>query len=118
MNWPNRAASIGAFLDITERKRATEILRESERYVRGTLDALPEHVAVLNDKGVIEAVNRPGSVSPKRMAARRQRYQSASIIWRSVAMPPLQAIRAPPKWRDSWTNFLQASEMNLRRNTL
>jgi PAS domain S-box-containing protein len=45
--------------DITERKRAAEALRASEAFVRGVLNALPEHVVVLDEHGVVSAVNEP-----------------------------------------------------------
>jgi PAS domain S-box-containing protein len=47
-----------AFLrDITERKRAEQAVRDSERFLQATLDALPSHVAILNRHGEIMAVN-------------------------------------------------------------
>jgi len=49
----------GVVIDVTADRKAAETARESERYVRGMLDALPEHVAVLDERGVIEAVNEP-----------------------------------------------------------
>ena len=45
--------------DITERKRAAEALRASEAFVRGVLNAAPEHVVVLDEHGVVSAVNEP-----------------------------------------------------------
>ena len=45
--------------DITERKRAAEALRASEAFVRGVLNALPEHVVVLDEHGAVSAVNEP-----------------------------------------------------------
>jgi len=44
--------------DITERKAAEASLLEAERMVRGTLDALSEHIAILDEQGRILAVNR------------------------------------------------------------
>jgi diguanylate cyclase (GGDEF)-like protein/PAS domain S-box-containing protein len=41
-----------------ERKLASEFLRESERFARSTLEALPEHVAILDEGGDIIAVNQ------------------------------------------------------------
>jgi PAS domain S-box-containing protein len=43
--------------DITERKRAADAIEESERFLHSTLDALSSHVAILNESGVIAAVN-------------------------------------------------------------
>jgi PAS domain S-box-containing protein len=44
--------------DISERKRAEERLREAERFAVSTLDALAEHIAVLDEAGTIVATNR------------------------------------------------------------
>ncbi len=43
--------------DITERKRAEKALEESERFARATVDALSAHIAILDENGVILAVN-------------------------------------------------------------
>lgn len=45
--------------DITERKRAAEAVKASEAFVRDVLNSLPEHVAVLDDSGLVIAVNEP-----------------------------------------------------------
>ncbi|MGY8682809.1 AAA family ATPase [Bradyrhizobium sp. UFLA05-153] len=45
-------------LDLTERKRAEEALRESERSLRSAIDGIPGFVAVLAPNGDVEAVNR------------------------------------------------------------
>jgi len=44
--------------DISERRRAEERLREAERFAVSTLDALAEHIAVLDEAGTIVATNR------------------------------------------------------------
>ncbi len=44
-----------------EERTAEEAVRASEAFVRSVLDALPEHVAVLDAAGIIVAVNRPWS---------------------------------------------------------
>jgi diguanylate cyclase (GGDEF)-like protein/PAS domain S-box-containing protein len=44
--------------DITERKRALAAVAESERFTRATLDALEDHVCVLEASGTIIMVNR------------------------------------------------------------
>lgn len=43
---------------IGERQRAEEALRSSVQFVRATLDALSAHVCVLDERGVVIAVNR------------------------------------------------------------
>ncbi|MEQ1636197.1 MAG: PAS domain S-box protein [Methylococcales bacterium] len=51
--------AVGAFQDITEEKKAAEVVRLSEAFVRGVLNSLPEHVVVLDKQGVVTAVNEP-----------------------------------------------------------
>ncbi|MGA9752126.1 MAG: PAS domain S-box protein [Acidobacteriota bacterium] len=48
----------GTFQDITERKKASEALRASERFTEATLDALAAHICVLDERGRIIKVNR------------------------------------------------------------
>jgi PAS domain S-box-containing protein len=45
--------------NITERKQAEQALRESEAFQKDILNSLPAHIAVLNDEGLIVAVNEP-----------------------------------------------------------
>lgn len=47
----------GVARDITERKLAKDRLRESEVFLRATLDALPANIAILDERGAILAVN-------------------------------------------------------------
>jgi len=44
-------------LDLTERKRAEEALRESERSMRSAIDGIPGQVGILTPNGELEAVN-------------------------------------------------------------
>ena len=44
-------------LDLTERKRAEEAVRESERSLRSTIDGIPGQVGILAPNGELEAVN-------------------------------------------------------------
>ena len=47
----------GFIQDITARKQSEERLRESQRFLQSTLDALSAHIAILDVTGVIIAVN-------------------------------------------------------------
>lgn len=49
--------SYGVVIDVTAERNAAQQAHESERRVRGMLDSLPEHIAVLDAGGVIEFVN-------------------------------------------------------------
>ena len=44
-------------MDITRRKQAEDEIRESQRFLQSTLDALSAHIAILDETGVIIAVN-------------------------------------------------------------
>lgn len=46
-----------AVSDISARRKAEDALVESERFARGTLDALSAHIAIVNEAGDILAVN-------------------------------------------------------------
>lgn len=49
--------AIGTSQDITEQKKAEDNLKESKRFAIATLDALPFHIAILDENGYIIAVN-------------------------------------------------------------
>ncbi|MHB8899170.1 MAG: PAS domain-containing protein [Thermoguttaceae bacterium] len=50
---------VGADVDITERKQAEEVLRQSEEFKLAILDSVPSHIAVLDLEGTIVEVNGP-----------------------------------------------------------
>ena len=45
--------------DITERKQAELVVRQSEAFKRAILDSIDAHIAVLDQQGIVVAVNRP-----------------------------------------------------------
>jgi len=49
---------VGVMLDITDRKRAEEAVRESERFAQSTVNALDANIAILAGTGEIISVNR------------------------------------------------------------
>ncbi len=49
---------VAIYEDVTERKRAEQAVRESESFLRATLDALSSHIAVLDASGRIVLTNR------------------------------------------------------------
>lgn len=51
--------AVGAFMDISALKQAAESVSKSEAFVLDVLNSLPEHVAVLDERGSIIAVNEP-----------------------------------------------------------
>nr|WP_243415220.1 PAS domain-containing protein [Altererythrobacter segetis] len=53
-------SSIGAHLDITDRKRAEESLRESEARLRAILDAVPDCVKLFDDESRLTYINPRG----------------------------------------------------------
>ena len=54
---PTRA--VLAALDVTPEKKAAAAVQQSAEFVRGVLDSLPDHVVVLNQEGLVLAVNAP-----------------------------------------------------------
>ena len=51
------AANLALHAEIVERKRAEEALRESQRFLSSSLDALADHIAVLDEEGKILLIN-------------------------------------------------------------
>jgi PAS domain S-box-containing protein len=56
--WNGKPATMNFYNDITERKRVEEELKKSELFARATLDALSTNIAILDENGIIIAVNR------------------------------------------------------------
>lgn len=48
---------LGTAMDITERKQMELALQKSEQFVTAIINSLPDHIAVLDEKGVIISVN-------------------------------------------------------------
>jgi PAS domain S-box-containing protein len=49
---------VGFAQDVSHRKRRLQELRESEEFLRGTLDALPDAIAILDERGAVVQTNR------------------------------------------------------------
>ena len=54
----NYSGTIAGIIDITGRKRAEEVIRTSAQFQRAILDGLSAHIAVIDDSGLILAVNQ------------------------------------------------------------
>lgn len=57
-NSGNILQMVGFIQDITERKAAEEKLQDSKRFFQYALDALSAHIAILDEDGIITAVNK------------------------------------------------------------
>ncbi|NOK22635.1 PAS domain-containing sensor histidine kinase [Corallococcus carmarthensis] len=55
--YPSSEGLTVCFRDVSARKRAAQALHESEQFLRSTLDSLSTHIAILDGRGVILAVN-------------------------------------------------------------
>jgi PAS domain S-box-containing protein len=53
------SSSMVAAFDVTLERGAIEATRQSEQFLRGVLDSLPQEIAVLDQEGTIIAVNEP-----------------------------------------------------------
>ena len=49
---------VGAHTDISEQTRAHDIIAQLERFARSTIDSLSAHIAIVDDRGTILAVNK------------------------------------------------------------
>jgi PAS domain-containing protein len=75
---------VATIRDITEHKRIEDALKESERFVHSTFDALPEHICVLDETGTIVAVNKAWREFAVAMARIQDVPTRGSITWRCV----------------------------------
>jgi diguanylate cyclase (GGDEF)-like protein/PAS domain S-box-containing protein len=64
---------ISVIQDVTERRRAQAALAESERFAKSTLDALAQHLCVLDETGTVVAVNRAWTAFAEANGLRAQR---------------------------------------------
>ncbi len=86
--------------DIEDRKRAENQLRQDERELRQLMDALPQHVLVLDKNGALLQANRTlldykGSTLEEMKARRRSRAELTEMF-------------IPTIWRESRTNDVLA----------
>lgn len=58
IEWSGQPGLLVALRDITEYKRTTEVLRQSDAFNQAVLNSLTSHIAVINEEGVIVAINR------------------------------------------------------------
>jgi PAS domain S-box-containing protein len=56
--WNGKPATMNFYTDITDQKRVEDELIKSEIFAHATLDALSTNIAILNENGIIIAVNR------------------------------------------------------------
>ncbi len=95
--WQGCPAFLAALHDITARKRAEQLLIDSQRLLRTALDGLSARIAILDQKGVIVAVNQNwraalnGDDSPEPRAGIGGNYLA---IWAVSAMPEAPAVTA------------------------
>jgi len=53
INWEGKPATLSFLTDITDRKRAEEVLRESEERYRSIFEAVPDMIALVDEGGTI-----------------------------------------------------------------
>lgn len=58
IEWDGKPATMNFYTDITDRKHAEDELKKAELFAKATLDALSTNIAILDDRGLIIAVNR------------------------------------------------------------
>jgi PAS domain-containing protein len=80
------ARKLGTLIDIEWRKMAEEALRENEALLKDVLDSLSAHIAVLDERGTITAVNAAWRHFAETMAAARPVCRGWTT-WRSAGGP-------------------------------
>jgi len=58
VQWEGHDAYLASLQDVTDRKRAENSIKQSELFLRSTLDGLSAHIALLDEQGNILHVNR------------------------------------------------------------
>lgn len=96
----SNAGTVVVFRDISERKEAERVLKESRATARGLLDATQESLLLLNREGIIVAINRTA-------ASRYQRTPKELIGKNSFDMLP-ENLRESR--RSHFNNVLQTGE--------
>ena len=87
MRWDGQKSYLVSLHDITPRKQAEEALRQSERFLRSTLDGLSANIALLDDQGEILLVNKAwrdfagqNGVSPETVSEGTNYLQACEIV--------------------------------------
>ncbi|MCX7789717.1 MAG: PAS domain S-box protein, partial [Chloroflexaceae bacterium] len=95
--WQECPAFLAALHDITARKRAEQLLIESQRLLRTALDGLSARIAILDQNGIVVAVNQhwraalTGDDSPEPRAGIGANYVA---VWSAAATPEAHRVTA------------------------
>ncbi len=95
--WQGSQAFLAALHDITDRKRAEQLLIESQRLLRMALDGLAARIAILDQYGVVAATNEAWraalteAASPEPRAGVGANYLTA---WAAATLPQARSITA------------------------
>ncbi|MCS6882040.1 MAG: EAL domain-containing protein [Oscillochloridaceae bacterium] len=93
--WQGRPAFLARLHDITARKRAEQLLLESQRLLRTALDSLSARIAILDQHGVIVAVNqnwRAALTSDSPSEPRAGVGANYPAIWAAATIPEAHSI--------------------------